>query len=111
VTENLKAMQAEIDRLKTQPVDEATLRKVQTKARAGIIRSLDSNSGLAGQLAYYYTNFGDWRELFHQLQEIKAVTPADIQRVARTYFTDENETTAWLAQSRPAAPASTQEVH
>lgn len=111
VAENLKAMQAQIDRLKTQPVDEATLHKVQTKARAGMIRSLESNSGLAGQLAYYYTNFGDWRELFRQLQEIEAVTPADIQRVAKTYFTDENKTTAWLAQSTPTAPASAQEVH
>lgn len=111
VDENLKAMHAQIDRLKTEPVDAATLRKVQTKARAGIIRGLDSNSGLAGQLAYYYTNFGDWRELFHQLQQIEAVTPADIQRVARQYFTQNNETTAWLAQPEKKSPASAGEVH
>ena len=31
------------------------------------------------QLATYQTLFGDWRELFHEVEQIDKVTPADIR--------------------------------
>jgi len=37
-----------------------------------------------------------WRELDRMLEKIKAVTPAQIQHVAKTYFTDDNLVVATL---------------
>ncbi|MEW6731843.1 MAG: pitrilysin family protein [Acidobacteriota bacterium] len=85
-----KAMVDEINRLKNELVDAETLRSVKTRAKANLIRQLNSNSGLALQLANAEGKLGDWRELFNQLDKINAVTAQDIQRVTRQYFTDNN---------------------
>ena len=87
-----EAIYAEIERLKDELVDAQDLEKAKTRARAGVIRQLDSNSGLAGQLTFYEVMTGDWRNLFKQLDQIEAVTAEDIQRVARAYFTTKNKT-------------------
>ncbi len=87
-----QALYAEIDRLRDEPVTEQELEKAKTRARANLIRQLDSNSGLAGQLTSYQVLTGDWRNLFKQLERIDRVTAGDIQRVAQTYFTTKNKT-------------------
>lgn len=86
------ALRQEIDKLKTEPVTAVELQRVKTQARAGLLRSLDSNSGLAQQLLEYEVKTGSWRNLFKQLDQIAAVTPADILRVAKGTFTPENRT-------------------
>ncbi|MGI0494929.1 M16 family metallopeptidase [Alkalinema pantanalense CENA528] len=87
-----QGLQTEIERLKTQSVDQAELDRVKTQARAGLLRSLDSNSGMAEALLEYEVKTGSWRNLFKQVDAIAAVTPADIQRVAQTTFTPKNRT-------------------
>lgn len=91
-----QAINEEIERLKNELVDDETLRAVKTRAKAGLIRQLNSNSGLAFQLANAQGKLGDWRELFNELDKINAVTAADVQRVARQYFTANNRVTATL---------------
>lgn len=86
------ALRTEIDKLKTEPVTATELERVKTQARAGLLRSLDSNMGMAQQLLEYEVKTGTWRNLFQQLNQIAAVTPADIQRVAKATFTAENRT-------------------
>ncbi|HIK07663.1 MAG TPA: insulinase family protein [Trichormus sp. M33_DOE_039] len=86
------ALRQEIDKLQTQPVAASELERVKTQARAGLLRSLDSNMGMAQQLLEYEIKTGSWRNLFKQLDDIAAVTPGDIQRVAKTTFTPENRT-------------------
>jgi predicted Zn-dependent peptidase len=97
-----EAITAEVERLKNELVDEETLRAVKTRAKAGLIRQLNSNSGLAFQLVNAEGKLGDWRELFKQLDKINAVTAQDIQRVARQYFTVNNRVVGLLepAQKR-----------
>ncbi len=87
---------AEIDRLKTQDVTDEELQMVKTRAKASLIRSLDSNSGLAGMLSEAQTRYGDWRELFRQVDRIDKVTKADIRRVANKTFTVNNRTVGIL---------------
>jgi predicted Zn-dependent peptidase len=65
------------------------------KLRAGLIRKLDSNSGLAAELCTFSANFGDWRKLFTQLEEYDKVTSADVQRVAKTYLIENTRTVAY----------------
>ena len=87
-----EAIYAEIDKLKTEPVLPEELEKAKTRSRAGLIRQLASNSGLASQLTFYEVITGDWRNLFKQLDDIDRVTAEDIQRVAKKYFTTKNQT-------------------
>ncbi|NET02275.1 MAG: insulinase family protein [Sphaerospermopsis sp. SIO1G1] len=90
------ALRQEIDKLKTEPVSPKELARLKNQARAGLLRSLDSNMGMAQQLLEYEVKTGSWRNLFKQLDDITAVTPADIQRVAQTTFTPENRTVGKL---------------
>lgn len=87
-----EAIYAEIEKLKTEPVSPEELEKAKTRSRAGLIRQLASNRGLAVQLTFYEVITGDWRNLFKQLDKIDQVTAEDIQRVAKKYFTTKNRT-------------------
>lgn len=100
--ENEQAMLAEIERLKTEPVTEEELSRVKRRARAGLIGGLDSNAGLAAELADYQVKTGDWRNLFRAIDAIERVTREDIQRVANEYFTEKNRTVGWLVPETTA---------
>lgn len=86
------ALQAEIERLKTEPVSQQELERVKTQARAGLLRSLDSNTGMASALLSYEVKTGSWQNLFKELDAINAVTTEDILRVAQKTFVAENRT-------------------
>jgi len=87
-----KAIEEEIERLIKEPVGKEELEGVKRRARAGLLRQLDDNLSLAMQLSSTQALTGDWRNLFRELEKINAVTPADIQRVAKQTFTRTNKT-------------------
>lgn len=91
-----KEIQAEIDRLLKELVKPEELEGVKNRAKAGITTLMASNTSMASALAQYQVLTGDWRNLFRYLDKINAVTPADIQRVAKTIFTEKNRTVAYL---------------
>lgn len=98
-----KGIQSNIERLKAETVDPQTLERVKTKIRAGLIRELDSNSGLASQLPYYEAMYGDWRVMFKGIEDIEKVTAADVQRVAKEYFVPEKRTVVYGEPAKGAA--------
>jgi len=87
-----RAIEEELDRLIKEPVSKEELDGVKRRARASLLRQLDDNLGLAIQLSSMQALTGDWRNLFRQLEKINAVTPDDIQRVAKATFTRTNKT-------------------
>src|SRR5215469_4565830 len=89
-----QAIHEEIDRLKNQDVSDDELQMVKTRAKANLIRQLANNEGLAAQLAFYQTRYGDWRELFRDVDRLEKVTKADIRRVAGKTFVEGNRTVA-----------------
>lgn len=93
------AVYEELERLKTEPVPAKELEKVLNNLDAGLVRALRSNGGLAGQLAYFQTVAKDWRYVLKAREKTAAVTPQDIQRVARAYFTRANRTVATLVRA------------
>lgn len=92
----------ELQRLQQQTVSPEELTRVKTQARAGLLQSLDSNSGMASLLAEYQAKTGDWRNIFSNLETIEAVSAADIQRVATDLFRPENRTVGKLVQAPSA---------
>lgn len=105
VAENEKELDAIIANLKKEKVGEEALARVKTRTRATLIRQLDDNAGLAQLLASYYGNYGDWKKLFTDLDEVDKVTADDVQRVVRTYFTTDNRTVALTFQPEEAGAA------
>jgi predicted Zn-dependent peptidase len=93
----------EIDRIKTTDVTDEELAMYKTRTRADLLRGLADNQGLANDLAQYQTRYGDWRELFRQLDKVDKVTKADIRRVANEVFVPSNRTSAWIETEAPAA--------
>jgi predicted Zn-dependent peptidase len=103
-----EAFRAEIEKVRTQDVTDDELKMFKTRARAGILRSLANNGGLANQLVTFQMRYGDWREMFRQLDRIEKVTKADIQRVAKQTFINSNRTVGTIEP--PATPAAAKEV-
>jgi len=102
-----KAIQEQIQKLKTEDVSDEELQMFKTRTKADLIRGLASNQGLAQQLAIYQTRYGDWRELFRYLEKVDKVQKADIRRVANKVFTDSNRTVGSIETvSEPEAPAA-----
>lgn len=99
------AIHKEIEKLKTTDVTDGELAMYKTRTRADLLRGLADNQGLANALAEYQTRYGDWRELFRQLDRVDKVTKADIRRVANQVFIPSNRTWADIETQAPAAPA------
>jgi predicted Zn-dependent peptidase len=95
------AIHKEIDKLKSSDVSDEELAMYKTRARADLLRGLADNQGLAQALAEYQTRYGDWRELFKQLDKVDKVTKADIRRVANQVFVPSNRTEAWIETEAP----------
>lgn len=96
VDEVATSLKTELDKLKTELVDIQDLDRLKTQARASLLRSLDSNSGMARLLTEYDVKTGDWRNLFSELEKIESVTPEDVQRIAQVTFTPENRTVGYI---------------
>ena len=100
VEEVAKALSLEIEKLKVQPVSEQELEKAKNKLRASLLRSLDSNLGMARALVEYEVKTGKWHNLFSQVQALEAVTAEDIERVAKITFRSENMTVGRILPKR-----------
>lgn len=90
-----KALYAEIDVLKSRPVTDEELQKVKNQAEAGFIMAQDSVFYQAMLLGQYET-VASWKLLERYVDGIRSVTKGDIQRVAKTYFAEENRTVGVL---------------
>jgi predicted Zn-dependent peptidase len=78
------------------------LQRVRNQLEAGEVRRLESNLGLALQLADSESALGDWRETFLLGGRLRAVRPEDVQRVAARYLTASNRTVATLVRKAQA---------
>lgn len=82
-----------IEQVKTEPVPATELQKVKNNFAAAEYRRLSSNHPILMQIMRS-EGLGNWREINEAGPKIQAVTPADLQRVAKKYFTKENRAVA-----------------
>ncbi|MFP5502281.1 MAG: M16 family metallopeptidase, partial [Candidatus Sericytochromatia bacterium] len=103
-----QALIAEVEKVKTTPVSASELKKAKNQTEAGYVYQNEGTKGLAFALLNY-EGTGDWRRAFSLLEEVRAVTAADIQRVAKAYLTQDNRTTGWYVAT-PDGPVPPQPV-
>jgi zinc protease len=89
-----KAIYEEIDRIKTGGVTDAELEKAKNILLADFYRTMKTINGKANAIGTYEVFFGDYNKLFNAAADYAKVTKADVQRVAKTYFSDKNRTVA-----------------
>lgn len=99
------ALHKEIEKLKTTDVTDEELQMFKTRTRADLLRGLADNQGLSNALAEYQTRYGDWRQIFLQLNRVDKVTKADIRRVANKVFVASNRTSATIENDAQTAKA------
>ena len=92
------AILAEIERVKTEPVDEAVLRDTKSAMRYSFARGLDSPGPIAVTLAHYLQLTGDPETVNRVYELYDAVTADDIRTIATKYFAETNRTVVLLTE-------------
>lgn len=85
----------EIEKLKTDLVSEAELRKAQNIILTHLIYLRDSPFGVVSALGEA-EGMADWKDYVDFPNKVKAVTAADLQRVAQTYFVADARTVGYF---------------
>ena len=88
--EATKALIAELDRLKTEPISEAELQQAKNQFARDYILSRESNKDKAQHLAHAAVIHDDITTADGEFDVFMGITAADVQRVAQKYFTPEN---------------------
>jgi predicted Zn-dependent peptidase len=91
-----KALYDELAKIAAESVTEAELIKAKNQMLADFYRSTQTINGRASTIGTYEVFFGDYKKLFSVTEEMNKVTVADIQRVAKEYFGENNRTVATL---------------
>lgn len=89
-----KAVEAELEKIKSSPVPAHELQKVKNKTESMIAFEDMSVMNRAGSLAYY-ENLGDAAWMNDELQKYAAVSTEDIRNEARRIFREENSNTIY----------------
>jgi predicted Zn-dependent peptidase len=84
--EAISVMLYEITRLQREPADPSELASEVSGYLTKYYIGQETNAAQAGELAKYELIGGGWRNSIHFLERLRAVTPADVQRVSRKYM-------------------------
>ncbi len=87
-----KMINEEVERAKQQPYSSEILAKVRMQHRRSQISGMTSTLNRAATMADNAIFYNDPTLIYTDVEKFNAVTPADIQRVAQKYLTDNNRT-------------------
>ena len=82
----VRVMLNEIARLQREPIDQDDIKSVIAQFLTTYYMSQETNAAQAAELAQYELIGGGWRSSLAFLERFRAVTPADVQRVAQKYM-------------------------
>lgn len=85
-----QAMDAEINRVKTEPISDREFEKLRNQIESNFVQQNSTVAGRAESLADYHVYYGDANLINTELNRYMKVTKEDIQRVARQYLTKDN---------------------
>ena len=85
-------------------VTDAEVKRAQQQIEVGVIRSRDGTYNFASNLGEAVAST-DWKWFLTYIDNIKAVTPADVQRVAGAYLVPDHATVGWFVPTPGAKSA------
>jgi zinc protease len=99
----VNALIAELDKLKAEPISDRELQRTKNQFARDYILNRESNQQKATQLAHASVIHGQITTADGEFDIFQNITAADVQRVARTYFTPENRLVITLMPSGKTA--------
>jgi len=102
-----KAIRAQIEKIKKEPVSQEELDRIKAQVVAGKVYEKDSVFYQAMQMGTLETVGLDWSLMDDYVKKLQAVTPEQVQAVAKKYFIDDYLTVAVLKPEMPSAAALT----
>ena len=96
-----KAIQAEIDLLKTELIHPQEMTRISAKFISNLIFNQDDIAGQAKMIGNLEVNGLSYRLMDELAKHYKSVSPQDIQRVANVYFVKDNLSTLYLSPEVP----------
>ncbi|NNH01291.1 insulinase family protein [Acinetobacter sp. ANC 5414] len=97
-----KAIQSEIDLLKTELIKPEDVERVTAKFVSNLVYSQDDIAGQAKMIGNLEINGLSFRLMDELPKHFETVTPQDIQRVANIYFSRDNLSTLYLSPDNKA---------
>jgi zinc protease len=104
ISQALRIVDQELMRICNKLVSARELEKVKNRAELGFLQGLETAAGRAEQLGFFEVVAGDAQGLLSRLQALRAVTPRDIQRVARRYLKPQRRTRIHVLPAAEATP-------
>ncbi|HJS50841.1 MAG TPA: pitrilysin family protein [Pyrinomonadaceae bacterium] len=102
-SENLeKAMLAELKKIQDTGVTAKELEKAKNQLISRAIRARETNDGKAIAIERAIAYLGDPKAVNNEVAQLQAVTAADIQRVMKHYFKDNNRVVIYYNQAKAA---------
>ena len=99
-----EALHKEIKRLQTEPPTDQELQRAKNQVEAARVFEQDSNFRHAMLLGQAESVGAGWRKVDQFLDRIRAITPKDVQRVARQYLVEDSCTVGTLIPVQPKQP-------
>jgi len=103
------ALALEINHAKTAEPSIDELERAKNRLELSFLQGLETASGKAEQVGFYDTVLGDPGAGFSRLDAYRAVTAADVLRVAKTYFVDAQRTVIHVLPDGTAGSAEDEE--
>ncbi|WP_248746694.1 pitrilysin family protein [Pseudomonas sp. MWU12-2037] len=91
-----------LDQLKTQAPSAEELERVRAQVIAGLVYERDSITSQASAIGILETVGLSWKMMDSELSDLQSVTPQDLQKAARTYFTRERLSVAHVLPEESA---------
>jgi zinc protease len=99
----LRALDEELERVCERRVSQADLERVKSRSELSFLMALETVAGKAEQIGFYETVLGDPGLLFARLAQYRAITTADLVRVARRVLDPTQRTRIEVRPDRRAA--------
>jgi len=90
-----------LEEFKTKPVEPGRLRDLKRRNKYSFLMALDTPGAVAGSLARFVALTGDIGVIETLYTSVEAVTPEDVMRATKKYFTPERRTVVVLKGDQP----------
>ena len=100
----LAELQRHVSQISAEPISQSEWTKAQNQMLRSEVTSLMTVSGKASVVGRFAVLYADLGRVNRRLAEIRAVTPADVLRVAKTYLVPGRQTTL-IVKPRPQSQA------